>query len=233
MVPSAGKLPINSDATNLMWFIDLLNAGRQPESLISERLKPAVKERLRKKPVVFLESAPTPDELRRRVSRIIGDIVRILVYQPTPPRLQSVNRLAEQALSFPFFLLDKSGKLQVERRAYLRTAAEIFLMVDAMEVLTYLVKSGLLSRIKQCSGYRPPQYRGAPRLRCDAWFEGAPNKTYCSIRCGKRAEHLRNQEQYRVRQRMFMKNQRIEGRKEEAERSKEGRTKFNRRVRRD
>jgi hypothetical protein len=215
------------DGKNLAWFIDLLNEGRSPDPHVADRRKPANKKRLAKKRIDLLKLEPSPDGLRAEIGGLMRTILNLLVgFNASSGALRFANEIAKQCLSSPRFVADRSGKLLVHRAAPPGAGVRAPLLIDAMGVLTYLVERGLHSRLKSCLGYRAPQYRGEPARRCSFWFNGASNKDYCSTACRKKAERLRNNEDYRIRQREFMREKRKEEKEEEGRYfSRERRTK--------
>lgn len=209
------KPPTNStDAKNLAWFIDLLNEGRWPEPSVADSRKPADKKKLEKKQIDFSKVGLSPEGLRAEIGGLMRTILNLLVRHASSEAVQKANEIAKQCWSSPQFVLDRSGKLRVYRVARPEAGARAPLLIDAMDVLTYLVKRGLHSRLKCCPGYRSPRYRGEPLRGCSLWFDGASNKTYHSPACGKKAERVRNKENYKTRQRKLMRKKRKEEKEE-------------------
>jgi hypothetical protein len=207
------KPPTNShDADKLAGFIDLLNEGRRPEPSVADRRKPADKKKLVKKNIEDLVKenpdllVPSSEGLRAEISGLTRTVLDLLLgFDGSSEALRHANRIAIQSWSSPQFERDRSGKLRVYRVARPEGGARAPLLIDAMDVLSYLVERGLLSRLKRCPGYRSPQYRGEARGRCSIWFDGASNKTYHSPDCRKKAERVRNKEKYNARQTKLMR----------------------------
>lgn len=219
------------DAKKLAWFIDLLNEGRSPDLVVAGSRKPADPKKLVKKRIDLSKLRVSPDALRADIGATMRTILTLLLgWKGGSEALRQANQIAIQSWSSPQFVVDRSGKLLVYRTPRPEAGAGAFLLIDALGVLTHLIERGLDSRLKSCPGYRSPQYRGEPPRRCGRWFDGASNKTYCSIGCRKKAERLRNIEDYRTRQRKFMQKKRKEERWEERKYlSRERRTKSKRR----
>jgi hypothetical protein len=215
------KPPTNSpDGKNLAFFIDLLNEGRLQEPSVADSRKPADKKKLVKKNIEDLVKknpdllVPSPEGLRAEIGGLMRTILNLLLgFKGSSGALRHANQIAIQSWSSPQFVVDGSGKLRVYKVARPEAGARAWLLISAMDVLSYLVERELLSRLKCCPGYRSPQYRGEPKRRCGLWFDGASNKTYHSPACGKKAERLRNKEKYKTRQRNLMR----ENRKKEKE----------------
>jgi len=219
--------PNGTDAKNLAWFIDLLNNGRRPGPSVHASRKPADKKKLEKKKIDLLKVEPSPDGLRAEIGGLMGTILNLLARNASSEALRIANEIAKQCLSRPQFGLDRAGKLLILRTPLPEAGARTWLLIDAMDVLTYLVERGLHSRLKSCPGYRSPQYRREPRRRCSLWFDGASNKTYHSPACGKKAERVRNKEKYKTRQRKLMRKKRKEEKEERRkDLERENRTEF-------
>jgi hypothetical protein len=108
------------------------------------------------------------------------------------------NRSAHQcSLQFEH---DGSGKLLVLRvDGPPPSGPAAPLLVDAMNVLTYLVERGLHSRLKRCRGHLNALYRGAPPRLCWTWFECAANnkkQKFHDRACEMRTERQRNKHKY-------------------------------------
>jgi hypothetical protein len=223
------KPPTNSfDAEHLAWFIDLLNEGRLPDPPVADRRKPANKKKLMKKQIDLLKLEVSADGLRAEIGGLMRTILNLLVgHNASSGALRFANEIAKQCLSSPRFVVDRSGKLRVHSAAQPEAGARAPLLIDAMDVLTYLVERGLHSRLKCCPGYRSPRFRGEPLRRCSLWFDGASNKTYHSPACGKKAERVRNKENYKTRQRELMREKRKEEKEERRkDLERENRTEF-------
>jgi hypothetical protein len=220
--------PNSTAAKNLAWFIDLLNDGRRPEPSADNSRKPEIKKKREKKKIDLLKVEPSPDGLRAEIGGLMGTILNLLLgFKGSSGALRQANQIAIQSWSSPQFVVDRSGKLLVYKAARPEAGARAWLLIDAMNVLTYLVERGRLSRLKCCPGYRSPQYRGEPLRRCSLWFDGASNKTYHSPACGKKAERVRNKEKYKTRQRKLMRKKRKEEKEERRkDLERENRTEF-------
>jgi hypothetical protein len=231
------------DAEKLAWFLGLLNAGMEPETPVADRWKPERKKN-RPEPERPFEDQLRADvgtvigEIVSRLAKVTGPLDesdrralwRLAANQPRffdgtlapitkkADALHLANLLAKQSLSFPQFGVDRSGNLKVSRVAPDQGDAAMPLLIDAMNVLAYLVERGLHSRLRCCRGYREPDYRGAPRRRCGLWFEGASNKDCHSIACRKRVDREKHRKGYNETQAKNMRAIREEERKADEER---------------
>lgn len=220
------------DQQRLAWFIELLNAGRQPAPPAQAGRKPSDKNKLKQKQIDLLKRELSPSGLSAGDGRLMGVILGLLKWDNSSEAIRKANEitLATQCFSCPQFAIDRSRKLRVYRAPRPGEDARRP-TIDALETLTYLIKRNLHLRLKCCPGYRLQLYRGAPHRRCDLWFDGASNKTHCEIACKNRAERVRNQESYRVRQKKLMTKLRQEEKDKQDEfYSREGRKEWKMRA---